>query len=56
MFPGLSKSMGCTLYSVRFQTESAPWGGALFRMPGPFENASRNDDVMRTLRDFVAAH
>lgn len=40
---------------VGFQSESTPWGGALFRMPGPFENSSRSGEVMRTLHDFIAA-
>lgn len=34
---------------VGFQAEPTPWGGALFRMPGPFERADRVSAVMKAL-------
>ncbi|WP_363353218.1 uracil-DNA glycosylase family protein [Microbacterium sp. LMI12-1-1.1] len=40
---------------VGFQVHTTPWGGALFRMPGPFENAARSDAVMTTLREYISA-
>lgn len=40
---------------VGFQRRSTPWGGALFRMPGPFENAARSEVVMATLREYISA-
>lgn len=37
--------------TVGFQTIPTPWGGRLFRMPGPFERADRVDSQMRALKD-----
>lgn len=39
---------------VGFQAAPTPWGGALFRMPGPFERADRVDVQMRALSDALA--
>lgn len=36
--------------TVGFQETPTPWGGKLFRMPGPFERADRVDDQMRALK------
>lgn len=40
---------------VGFQPQTTPWGGALFRMPGPFENAARSEVVMAALREYLSA-
>ncbi|MGF0120950.1 MULTISPECIES: uracil-DNA glycosylase family protein [unclassified Pseudoclavibacter] len=38
---------------VGFQKRSTPWGGHLFRMPGPFENADVAIAHMSTLAEFL---
>lgn len=40
---------------VGFQQHETAWGGRLFRMPGPFENAQRGTAHMNTLREFLLA-
>lgn len=40
---------------VGFQDRSTPWGGRLFRMPGPFERADRVEARLRVLREALSA-
>lgn len=39
--------------NVGFQQRPTPWGGRLFRMPGPFENAGVATAHMSTLAEFL---
>lgn len=40
---------------VGFQMTPTPWGGALFRMPGPFEKTDAVAAQMAPLQDFLTA-
>ncbi|WP_292791006.1 MULTISPECIES: uracil-DNA glycosylase family protein [unclassified Microbacterium] len=40
-----------TKSTVGFQATPTPWGGKLFRMPGPFDRADRVDSQMQALKD-----
>lgn len=40
---------------VGFQSNTTPWGGLLFRMPGPFERADVAEARMRELSDALSS-